>query len=59
VEVRVKAMEGAKSLEVRPRETSRRMGRGTFRGWRRELGRPFPARLSAEVCRRSVAPYNR
>ncbi len=59
MEVRVKAVEGAKSLGVRPRGTSRRMGRGTFGRWRRELGRPSPARRPAELCRRSVAPYNR
>src|SRR6266540_232264 len=43
-------MEGAKSLEVRPRGTSRRMGRGTFGRWRRELGRPSPARRSASAA---------
>jgi hypothetical protein len=57
VEVRVKAMEGAKSLEVRPRGTSRRMGRGTFRGWRRELGRPSPARRLRKASERRA--YNR
>ena len=31
---------------VQPRGTSRRMGRGTVRRWRRELGRPSPARRS-------------
>ena len=36
-------MEAVKILEVQPRGTPRRMGRGTFRRWRRELGRPSPA----------------
>ena len=35
------------------------MGRGTYRGWRRELGRPSPARQPADFCCRSVASYNR
>lgn len=35
------------------------MGRGTFRRWRRELGRPSPARRPARTCRRSVTSYNR
>jgi hypothetical protein len=39
----VKAMEAAKILEAQPRGTPRRIGRGTFRWWRRELGRPSPA----------------
>jgi hypothetical protein len=55
--VRAKAMEGVESLEAQPRGTSRRMGRGTLRRWRRELGRPYPARRPG--CRWSVAPYNR
>src|SRR5450631_2698138 len=37
-------MEGVKSLEVQPRWTPRRRGLGTFVWWRRELGRPSPAR---------------
>src|SRR5262249_39257613 len=50
-------MEGVKSLDVRPRGTSRRRGRGTLRRWRRELGRPSPARrLRGGVGR--VASYN-
>jgi hypothetical protein len=39
----VKAMEAVKILEAQPRGTPRRIGRGTFRWWRRELGRPSPA----------------
>src|SRR5438270_7119320 len=35
------------------------MGRGTHRGWRRELGRPSPARQPADFCCRSAASYNR
>src|SRR6266576_2555296 len=35
------------------------MGRGTHRGWRRELGRPSPARQPADFCCQSVASYNR
>jgi len=52
-------MEAAQSLEAQPWGTPRRMGRGTYRGWRRELGRPSPARQPADCCCRSVASYNR
>jgi len=38
----VKAMEAVKALEVQPRGTPRRKGRGTHEQWRRELGRPCP-----------------
>src|SRR6266487_977483 len=40
-------MEAVKILEAQPRGTPRRMGRGTYRWWRRELGRPSPARWPA------------
>src|SRR5215813_2504035 len=50
LEIGAKAMEAAKSLEAQPRGTPRRMGRGTYRGWRRELGRPSPARWPAEFA---------
>ena len=54
----MKAMEAAKTLEVQPRGTPRRIGRGTFRRWRRELGRPSPAEAGSGA-RRPALPYNR
>src|SRR5918993_1105762 len=51
-------MEAVKILEQQPRGTPGVRGRGTFRGWRRELGRPSPAQ--AHCGQAPTAPsYNR
>jgi hypothetical protein len=42
-------MEGAEDLDVQALKDSPAYGRGTFREWRRELGRPSSARQSAEM----------
>ena len=54
----MKAMEAVKILEAQPRGTPRRRGRGTFRRWRRELGRPSPAEARCGSARKTPF-YNR
>jgi hypothetical protein len=48
--VTAKAMEGVKILDCSPDEPPGVWGLGTFRRWRRELGRPSPARWPACVA---------
>jgi hypothetical protein len=54
----VKAMEAAKILDGSREGLSGVVGRGTFRGWRRELERPSPAGACCGLARKASS-YNR